>query len=310
MPRPGLCLLILISVFAFGFVSAGEGKRIKLSDGRYLGYKEYGCSKGQLVLYFHGINSSRFEAELISDEIGKSGVRLIAIDRPGMGNSTYYEDRKILDWPDDIAEFADALGYRDFSIMTVSGGASYGLACAAKLPDRVKHLALISGYAPFCTKGIKSGMMEIPIRFIANHPNLTQISVAVKTKQLEQKPKRATRALSRGWIKADRQFLLKDEEVHELVIKNLRAAISQGGDGLIKDVALLRFPWGFDVSEAKRVPVSIWSGAADLIVTPSMAWYFHTQIPGSKLVIGPGEGHATMLKNYSPAVFRDIRNTN
>jgi hypothetical protein len=34
-----------------------------------------------------------------------------------------------------------------------------------------------------------------------------------------------------------------------------------------------------------------------------MARYFHKEISGSTLVIGPGEGHATMLKNYSRKIL-------
>ena len=34
---------------------------VKLSDGRSIGYAEYGDPQGRPVLYFHGLPSSRFE---------------------------------------------------------------------------------------------------------------------------------------------------------------------------------------------------------------------------------------------------------
>ncbi len=83
---------------------------IKLKDGRMPGYAEYGAPKGKSILELHGNPSSRPGSILFSEAARRLGIRVIGIDRPGMGLSNYKPGRKLLDWPDDVIELADALG--------------------------------------------------------------------------------------------------------------------------------------------------------------------------------------------------------
>jgi len=87
-------------------------KTIKLKDGRLLGYAEYGAPEGKPIFYFHGFPGSRLDWPLFdtADAIAaRLNARIIAVDRPGTGLSDFKRDRKILDWPDDVIELADAL---------------------------------------------------------------------------------------------------------------------------------------------------------------------------------------------------------
>ena len=75
---------------------------MELSDGRRLGYAEYGNFNGKPVFYIHGSLGSRLEAAFVEEEkVMDLGIRLICIDRPGMGLSDYQSGRKILDLPED-----------------------------------------------------------------------------------------------------------------------------------------------------------------------------------------------------------------
>ena len=60
---------------------------IRLRDGRALGYAEVGKSDGPPIFYFHGHDSSRLEVMLWVELATTLGVRLIALDRPGIGRS-------------------------------------------------------------------------------------------------------------------------------------------------------------------------------------------------------------------------------
>ena len=83
----------------------------QLPDGRRLGYAEHGASNGKPLFYFHGSPSSRLESNLyLSDEMLQSlNVRLITIDRPGMGLSDFQPNRRLIDWPKDVIALADHL---------------------------------------------------------------------------------------------------------------------------------------------------------------------------------------------------------
>ena len=100
------------------------------------------------MFHFHGHESSRLEALLVSEQAVSLGVRLIALDRPGIGRSSANEGYRLLDWPDDVSEVADQLGIGRFAVEGVSAGGVYALACAYKLPHRLTACRLISTVPP------------------------------------------------------------------------------------------------------------------------------------------------------------------
>lgn len=119
---------------------------ITLPDGRRLAYAEFGKSDGYPVLYFHGSPASRLEPMHIRDEaFSQFGLRVIALDRPGMGQSDFQPKRSFSDWPADVMVLADTLGLDQFSILGNSGGGGYAAVCAAKIPKRLRTVVIVSG---------------------------------------------------------------------------------------------------------------------------------------------------------------------
>ena len=130
-------------------------QRVSLRDGRTLGFAEFGDPNGDPVLEFHGCPGSRLEAWNY-DEVGKKlGARVIGIDRPGFGISTYVKGYRIVDWPADVSEFADALGLERFAVAGISSGSPYALASARFIPERLKGCAIVSGRSPLTVEGEK-----------------------------------------------------------------------------------------------------------------------------------------------------------
>jgi pimeloyl-ACP methyl ester carboxylesterase len=82
---------------------------MRTRDGRNIGVLEVGQAAGVPVFHFHGSGSSRVEALLVAGAAEKTGVRLIALDRPGIGRSDPCDRDRLLDWPDQVVEVADAL---------------------------------------------------------------------------------------------------------------------------------------------------------------------------------------------------------
>ena len=50
-------------------------------------------------------------------------------------------------------------------------------------------------------------------------------------------------------------------------------------------------PWGFSLKEI-QVPVSIWQGALDQVVSEDMARFLNKEIPNAHLFIFQNEGHS------------------
>lgn len=311
--RAALC--IMLTVLAMSPTQAGApasscrcastlyplSGRVKLPNGRCLAYTEYGDPAGPLVIYFHGTPGSRLEAGLIADEVAASGVRLVAVDRPGVGRSTYQSGRRILDWPCDVERLAAALGYAEapFGILAVSGGAPYAAACARDLPHRLTHVTIVSGHAPPCAPCVCPGNQDQLIALVAKRPRLSNVVFGFLAKRLRKRPDKIVQRMTAGWSADDRRLVLCDPRLKRMLIANLKEATRCGPQGAVTDIRLLGSCWGFRLCEVQGVGVSIWQGGCDRISTPSMGRYFHEQIAGSEFTLDPDAGHVTVLKRHA-----------
>lgn len=122
---------------------------VEVRDGRRIGVASYGQPDSPVCLfYFHATTSSRLEARLF-DPAGRSlGVRVIGLDRPGAGRSDPQPGRRLLDWPDDVADVADHLGIDRFAVVGQSVGAAHALVCGHALPGRVSLAVPINSLIP------------------------------------------------------------------------------------------------------------------------------------------------------------------
>jgi pimeloyl-ACP methyl ester carboxylesterase len=279
--------------------------RMRLCDGRWLSYRESGHPEGPLVFYFHGIPGSRIEAALCADESQQAGVHLVSIDRPGMGSSTYQACRRILDWPGDVEQLAAHFGYVDapFGIIGMSGGAPYAAACAVRMPHRLSHVAIVSGHAPMNAPGTCPGNQDKMIELVARRPRLAKMGFRLIDRRLDRRPDKVVAVLTKKWTAADRQLIQCDRQLYRQLVQNLNESVRCGPDGLVTDIRLLACPWGFPLCQIQGVPVSLWQGGCDPIVTPSMGHYLHRQIAGSELTLDPRAGHVTMLKWHIPEIL-------
>ncbi len=71
--------------------------QIRLSDGRRLGYAEYGDPRGRPLLHFHGLPSPRLEGAFCDDAARRLGLRIVAVDHPGCGLSDFKLRRRLRD---------------------------------------------------------------------------------------------------------------------------------------------------------------------------------------------------------------------
>lgn len=68
------------------------------------------------------------------------GYRIIAPNRPGFGKSDPQPGRRLLDWPADVTQLADAIGLATFGVIGMSGGGPFSLACANAIPQRLEFV--------------------------------------------------------------------------------------------------------------------------------------------------------------------------
>jgi pimeloyl-ACP methyl ester carboxylesterase len=276
---------------------------ITLSDGRVLGFAEWGDPRGPVVLYFHGIPSSRLDPVCFPDAPSAAGIRLLSIDRPGFGLSTFKPDRKIADWPSDVAAFADALELERFGIAGWSGGGPYVLACAARLADRLTGAALVAGVRPFDREGAVKGMSATDrrcYRLARTVPAAARLVLGVMFAVSRRSPAQARQAFRSDLSEEDRRVFDALDEEAQMMVWFLESG-RQGARGPVQDYRALS-EWGFRLDEV-TTPVELWQGDVDRLVPMDHGEDIAARAPGVTLRRCPGEGHLAM-STHAEEVFR------
>ncbi len=273
---------------------------ITLPDGRALGYAECGDPSGVPILHFHGTPSSRLDLMTPAfDAIaGRLGVRYLAIDRPGMGLSDPRPGRTILDWPVDVVGFAEGLGLSRFSVCGVSGGSPYAIACALRIPHRLKSVGVVSGIAPMDTAEPREGMSRgnRTLFFMGRHlPTLLRWSLKRVAKQLVLGSDALVERLMAALPGVDREILaVPSNRAHFLAV--VRSAFRWGERGGLEDLVLVSRPWGFDLGQVPMV-VNLWFGGKDVNVPPAAGRYLARRLERSEARYYPDEGHLSLIWN-------------
>jgi pimeloyl-ACP methyl ester carboxylesterase len=271
---------------------------VLLPDRRTLGFAEFGPPNGKPVFWFHGTPGARRqippEARLAAQE---RGVRLIGIDRPGVGDSTPHLYPSLRGWADDIGIVADSLGVGRFGLIGLSGGGPYVLACAHALPERVVAGAVLGGVAP--TRGPEApadGLVRFASHFeplfrYLHEPLGVMLTLLVWTLRPLSSP--AFNLFMRLSPPGDRAVFARPE-MKAMFIDDIMHGSRWGLRAPVYDLVLFSRPWGFRLRDI-RVPIRFWHGDADHLVPLAHGRHQARLVPDSVLYVRPGESHLGSL---------------
>lgn len=282
--------------------------RIRLADGRTLACLELGHPGGAPVLYVHGYPGSRLEARLAADPAERLGLRLLAPDRPGFGESSFQPGRTLSAWSGDVIQLADRLALERFAVVGVSGGGPYALACAAHIPERLGPVALVGALGPLTCMHSTRDMVTLnrwALTLAAWSPPLARLTVGLAARWVRRRPERFLAHMLAGAPAADRK-VLADAAYRALLGVSTAEALRQGGRGVAWELTLLAQPWDFSLQEV-RVPVRVWQGLADNIVPAAMARRLVGELPHSEAHYLSDEGHLSLIVRHLGAVLEDLR---
>jgi len=263
--------------------------KIQLKDGRVIACRVLGDPNGVPVVAIHGMSSSHLTWLPKNDapiESVASGVRLIAIDRPGYGGSSNPPAcYSYAHFVRDLTEVCDALGVEHFCVAGHSSGGPYALAAAALLPKRVLACAAVSSDPPYL------------------HPRCPDVV-----------------RLSDSMIADGKGGFYGRDPVAKVANWRVQTLAGEGGEdkkyawapgvlGFVTDFTLERVPWSFrleDIQLGERL--TLWYGSKDydpmVVGTPWM----QTLVPGSQLRVVPDGKHSfkSEPKHYS-AILVELR---
>lgn len=264
-------------------------------DGRRLAYLEVGDPHGPLVLHNHGGPSSRLEARLLADSAATNGLRLVCVDRPGMGQSSPQKARSYASWADDLVTVADALGCQEFGVTGWSEGGPWALAAAAYIdPARLRHVSSIApgSYGAFGDNSAALYLSKVDalggtlaLRFKPGF-RLMYAALGLTAKRFRNS---FSKQIRNSVNEYDRQILLRPE-IGKVFADSCAECFAHGSDGLVRDAELLYRRWAFDVEKIER-PVHLWQGLDDLLVPDPINRAVADAMPGTVWHPVDGAGH-------------------
>ncbi len=277
-----------------------ETKTQKLKDERNLAYAEYGDINGIPVFYAHGGPGSHIEGQFFHEVAIKYGFRFIATDRPGMGDSTYLENRTLLDYPTDISELADTLDIDKFGVMGWSAGGAHTTVCGYAIPERLLFNFSFAGYTNFAElpeaeKYLKTKMDQISVGLSKTHPKLFKMFFDLMGFSEKHMPKSYFKALMKEVTETD-QEIAKNEEFHKLFMEDQTEAFKQGSKGVTTDAAVHYVDWGFRLKDIP-VKLNVFHGTNDTMVPFEYGKHIAENAPNCILHTIKGEGHLFPYKH-------------
>jgi pimeloyl-ACP methyl ester carboxylesterase len=257
------------------------------------------------VVYLHGVPSSRLEVALfgLADAARRAGVRLVAVDRAGIGGSAPKPGRTLRDTAHDVAAVADALGLDRFALVGYSAGAPSALATAAALATRVSGLAIVSGVPPGDRADLAHGQSpEVArmFRWARNRGRMLPVMLRIM-RVGTRRPAALVKAAGKGAPASDLEVLDRPGAAEDFAAF-LAAAFQQGTAGVRADFELAAGPWDFPLSQI-RMPVRIWHGELDRNAPVAAARWLHEQLPHSRLHIMPSDGHASLIAAHGADIL-------
>ena len=282
---------------------------LQLTDGRTLGYAEFGEPEGVPVFYFHGLPGSRLEAQLIDQCDSEINTKLIGIDRPGMGISDFQPHRQLLDWPDDVNTLANSLAIDKFGVLGLSGGGPHALACAYKIPERVMTCGVVSSIGPpgFSNAGM-STLNRIFLSFSNYLMPLTRFILWFmigRYSQDENKLAEYFMNISQKAPEPERK-VLEDPNLLRPAIKATKDAFRQGSKGMAYEMTLFSSPWGFELKDISVDNMFLWHGELDENTPACMRKAMANSIPNCQATFYPQEAHLSTIVNHVDEIMTAI----
>jgi pimeloyl-ACP methyl ester carboxylesterase len=274
--------------------------RVRLADGTEVGYAEAGDPGGYPVLHLHGTPGSRLEVGLPAARRAAEdlGVRLIAPDRPGVGLSPFRRFC-LRDYPQLVRGFAAALGLERFAVTGVSSGGKYACACAWALPDLVTRAVLASSTCSFDLPGARATWStedRLMYTLASRAPWLLRLMYAKLVHDVRRDPA-AIFPLMSSLGPADQEILAR-EDFRQAFAANVAEGFRQGSRGPAHDYTLEARPWGVPLGQI-RVPVHIWHGQDDRLVSPQQSQILAAALPGATTHLVSGQGHLLLAGRYA-----------
>lgn len=276
--------------------------QIQLSDGRKMGYAEYGDPQGKPVVLCHSPYGCRYEKPLVDDALYEHKIRLIVPDRPGTGLSDPKVFAGYTGWISDLKQLQNHLKIQQFGIAGYCTGSLFALAAAWSLPAHINNVTIITPTAPITTlAGLKDldPANRMCIGLAQQLPSVATYIYHTVYKGAAKNPDKFTNDVVPGDEREKQEFAREDIR---LIVKScLPELIKYGINGLPQEIRYYVKPMEFTLSDIKQ-PVTFWRGALDAHIGIANAMELMSSIPHAKINIVPNHGYLILYTYWEEIV--------
>ena len=240
---------------------------------------------GPAVLVVHGMPGDWRQARPLADDLSGQ-ARVLLVTRPGYGRTPLRSGRTPDQQAHLYAALLDELRIERAVVLGISGGGPSAYALAALHPSRCVGLVLA------CP--VRSGVMTATaqVRRLAAVPGAwSALATLVRSADAVRRARRLPRPVDPSVLTEAERALLEETDVREAaeVFESERVQTLRGR-GFRNDVRRLGSPpppW-----PGGQLPVLVMHGDLDEVVPLENAEDYAAAIPGARLVVLPGLGHA------------------
>lgn len=289
---------------------------LRLPDGRALAYDDVGDRAGIAVVYLHGTPDSRLARHPDDAVAASAGVRLVAVDRPGAGDSDHHPGATLGSLGADLIQLLDHLGIDRVALLGWSAGGLFALAAASVMGERVLAVGLVGTLPPveaYTDESVVAALGPARRSFVDLAAELSPDELAAEVAPYLV-PLPLTDALALEHVletagERGREELGSVPGAAEQLVSALAASVQGGLAGLQLDLAL-QLEAGLDLG-AVASPVRTFHGAEDGASPPEVGAWLASRLPRGVLDLVPEASHHLLFPRWRGilrAILRDGSN--
>jgi len=279
-------------------------ERILLPDGRAFGVDDVGDRRGRPIVYLHGTPDSRLARHPDDAVAARLGVRLLAVDRPGSGESDPHPAAGLTSIGDDLRALLDALGIERAALLGWSSGGLAALAAASVLGHRASAVTLVATMPPveaYADAAVLAALgparrtfaelaRDVPPAELAAEMAPYLLPMAITSEVALEHVLENAGPLGRSELAAV-------PGAAEQLALALQEAVREGLAGVEHDLELQLTP-GLDLATV-GAPVRLVHGSADEVSPPAVGEWLAERLPEAALEVVATAGHHLLFTQWA-----------